>query len=149
MILVDTSVWIDHLREGIPALAAALDQDIVFTHPLVVGELACGNLRNRAELFALLDRLPGAPLASDAEALELIERRMLMGRGIGYIDVHLLASAALAHDARIWTRDRRLAAVALELDLGMKPEFFLRQPRAKYRVMENRRERRRETRAHG
>ena len=134
MILVDTSVWIDHLREGIPALAAALDQDTVFTHPLVVGELACGNLRNRAELFALLGRLPEAPLASDAEALELIERRMLMGRGIGYIDVHLLASAALTHGARIWTRDRRLASVALELGLGMKPDYFLRQPRAKYRV---------------
>jgi predicted nucleic acid-binding protein len=149
MILVDTSVWIDHFREGIPALAVALDQDIVFTHPLVVGELACGNLRNRAELFALLDRLPVAPLASDAEALQLIERRMLMGRGIGYIDVHLLASAALTHDARIWTRDRRLASVALELNLGMKPEFFLRQPRAAYRVGTRPRARRREARASG
>jgi predicted nucleic acid-binding protein len=134
MILVDTSVWIDHFREGIPALAAALEQDIVFTHPLVVGELACGNLDNRAEVLALLDRLPQAPLASDAEALGLIERRVLMGRGIGYIDVHLLASTALTHGARLWTRDRRLASIAAELDLGLKPEFFLRQPRAKYRA---------------
>lgn len=134
MILVDTSVWIDHLREGIPALAAALEQDTVSTHPLVVGELACGNLRNRAEVFSLLDRLPEAPLASDAEALELIERRLLMGRGIGYIDVHLLASTALSRDASLWTRDRRLASVARELGLALKPDFFLRQPRAKYRA---------------
>ena len=134
MILVDTSVWVDHLREGIPALAAVLEQDIVFTHPLVVGELACGNLRNRAEVFALLDRLPQAPLASDTEVLELIERRRLMGRGIGYIDVHLLASAALIADASLWTRDRRLASIALELGLSLTPDFFLRQPRAKYRA---------------
>lgn len=149
MILVDTSVWADHLREGIPALAAVLDEGIVLTHPFVVGELACGQLPNRSEVLALLARLPAASRASDAEALEFIGRHSLMGRGIGYIDVHLLASAALTRDARIWTRDRRLASVALELDLGVKPEFFLRQPRTKYRVMESRRERRRETRAHG
>lgn len=140
MILVDTSVWVDHLRQGIPALAAVLDEGIVLTHPLVVGELACGQPPNRSEVLALLARLPRASQASDAEVLEFIERRSLMGRGIGYIDAHLLASVALTHDARIWTRDRRLASVALELGLGLKPEFFLRQPRAKYRVAERRRE---------
>jgi predicted nucleic acid-binding protein len=134
MILVDTSVWVDHFREDIAALAAALEQDIVLTHPLVVGELACGNVRNRLEVLALLDRLPQAQPASEAEVLELIERRALMGRGVGYIDAHLLASTALTHGARLWTRDRRLASIAGELDLGLKPEFFLRQPRAKYRA---------------
>jgi hypothetical protein len=82
------------------------------------GELACGNLRNRREVLELLGNLPHAPLATDAEAREFIERRMLMGRGIGYIDVHLLASVALAGTAHLWTRDRRLAAVAAGLDLA-------------------------------
>ena len=149
MILVDTSVWVDHLREGVPALAAVLDEGIVLTHPLGVGELACGHLPNRSEMLALFARLPAATRASDAEALEFIEHRSLMGRGIGYIDAHVLASAALTHDARIWTRDRRLAAVALELGLGVKPEFFLRQPRAKYRVGARFRAPRREVRASG
>jgi predicted nucleic acid-binding protein len=143
MILVDTSVWVDHLREGIPALAAVLDEGLVLTHPLVAGELACGHLPNRSEVLALLARLPAAARASDAETLEFIRRHSLMGRGIGYVDAHLLASAALTRDARIWTRDRRLASVALELGLGMKPEFFLRQPRAKYRVTDGSRARRR------
>jgi predicted nucleic acid-binding protein len=134
VILVDTSVWVDHLRQGIPALAAILDEGIVLTHPLVIGELACGHLPKRSDVLGLLARLPAASQASDAEALEFIERHSLMGRGVGYLDAHLLASAALTHDARIWTRDRRLASVALELGLGMKPEFFLRQPRARYRV---------------
>jgi predicted nucleic acid-binding protein len=84
----------------------------------VRGELACGNLRNRSEVLELLGNLPSVPAATDAEAMEFIERRALMGRGIGYIDVHLLASAALAGTARLWTRDRRLAAVAAELDLA-------------------------------
>jgi predicted nucleic acid-binding protein len=134
MILVDTSVWVDHFREGIPALAAALDAETVLTHPLVIGELACGNLRNRMEVLALLGELPSAPVASEKEALAFIERRSVMGRGIGYIDVHLLASTALAPGARLWTRDRRLASIAGELDLAIQPGYFLGQPRAKYRV---------------
>lgn len=88
-------------------------------HPLVLGELACGNLRNRRELLDLLGRIPLARRASDAEALAFIDLRALMGRGIGLIDVHLLASAALAA-ARLWTHDRRLAAVAAELDLAFE-----------------------------
>lgn len=118
MILVDTSVWVDHLREGAPALAAVLEQGRVVTHPFVLGELACGNLKNRGEVLQLLGELPGAPVATDAEALDFIERRALMGRGIGYLDVHLLASVVLAGSARLWTRDKRLAAVADDLDLA-------------------------------
>ncbi len=117
MILVDTSVWIDHLRKGVPRLAAALEEGQVVVHPFVLGELACGNLKNRGEVLRLLGELPAAPTATDPEALRFIEERGLMGRGIGYIDVHLLASALLAGDTRLWTRDKRLAAVAADLDV--------------------------------
>lgn len=117
MILVDTSVWVDHLRAGDDGLAVALETGDVLSHPLVIGELACGNLRNRRELLALLGKLPATPVASHAEALAFIEAHALAGRGIGFVDVHLLAAAALA-SARLWTRDRRLARVASALDLG-------------------------------
>lgn len=117
MILVDTSVWIDHLRSGEPALANALERGQVLMHPFVLGELACGNLQNREEVLGLLGDLPAAPTATDPEVLGLIERHNLMGRGIGYIDVHLLASAALSDLGRLWTRDRRLAAAATDLKL--------------------------------
>jgi len=118
MILVDTSVWVDHLRDGTPALAAALEKGRVLTHPFVLGELACGNLKNRGEVLQLLGELPAAPMATDPEALDFIERRALMGRGIGYVDVHLLASVALAGTSQLWTRDKRLAAVAADLELA-------------------------------
>jgi hypothetical protein len=118
MILADTSVWVDHLREGAPALAVALEQAGVLMHPFVRGELACGNLKNRGEVLRLLGELPAAPLATDAEVLDFIEQRALMGRGLGYIDVHLLASVALAGSARLWTRDKRLATVATALNLA-------------------------------
>ncbi|CAN5759957.1 type II toxin-antitoxin system VapC family toxin [soil metagenome] len=120
MILVDTSVWIDHLRSGEPALATALEGGRVLIHPFVLGELACGNLENRAEVLKLLGDLPAAPTATDPEVLGLIERRALMGRGIGYIDVHLLASAALSGGGQLWTRDRRLAAAAAEMELAFE-----------------------------
>ena len=122
MILVDTSVWIDHLRSGDPGLAAVLEGGRVLMHPFVLGELALGNLKNRGEVLALLGRLPASPTATDSEVLGLIERRALMGRGIGYVDVHLLASAALADLGRLWTRDRRLAEAATELELAFDPE---------------------------
>ena len=118
MILVDTSVWIDHLRSGELGLATALEGGRVLMHPFVLGELACGNLENRSEVLKLLGDLPVAPTATDSEALNFIERHVLMGRGIGYIDVHLLASAALDSVARLWTRDRRLSAAAAELELA-------------------------------
>lgn len=117
MILVDTSVWIDHLRAGEPALARLLAGNRVLAHPCVVGELACGNLRNRDEIVSLLRHLPSAPVATDDEALLFIDRHGLMGRGIGYVDVHLLAAATLAA-APLWTRDKRLAALAESLNVG-------------------------------
>ena len=118
MILVDTSVWVDHLRSGEPELATALEGGWVLMHPFVLGELACGNLKDRSRVLRLLGDLPVAPTATAPEALGLIERSALMGRGIGYVDVHLLASAALAGSGRLWTRDRRLAGVAAELELA-------------------------------
>lgn len=109
MILVDTSVWIDHLRRGISELVQALEREDVMTHPFVIGELACGDLQKRREVLDLLAALPSAVVASDEETLLFIERRRLMGKGIGTIDAHLLASVALTDDARLWTLDKRLA----------------------------------------
>ena len=91
-------------------------------HPFVLGELACGNLANRSDVLELLGNLPAAPTATDTEAMEFIENRVLMGRGIGYIDVHLLAATALAGDALMWTRDRRLSVAAAELELSFDEE---------------------------
>jgi predicted nucleic acid-binding protein len=122
VILVDTSVWIDHLRSGELSLAAALEAGRVMMHPFVLGELACGNLANRSEVLELLGNLPAAPTATDPEAVDFIERRSLMDRGVGYIDVHLLASIALSGDGRLWTRDRRLAAAATDLELAFSEE---------------------------
>ena len=118
MIVVDTSVWVDHFRKGAPGLVSALEDSYVLMHPFVLGEIACGNLANRSEVLRLLGDLPLAPIAADAEALAFIESHALMGRGIGYVDVHLLASVVLAGDAKIWTRDRRLAVVANDLGLS-------------------------------
>jgi predicted nucleic acid-binding protein len=105
MILVDTSVWVDHLRKGEQGLAALLTASNVLMHPFVVGELACGNLHQRKEVLALLRDLPRAAIATDDEVLLFIEQHTLMGRGLGYIDAHLLASVALQGTARLWTRD--------------------------------------------
>lgn len=116
MILVDTSVWVDHLRWGLPRLATRLQKGEVLIHPWVMGELACGHLRHRRQVLSLLQGLPAAVVASDEEVLLLIERDQLMGRGIGYVDVHLLASARLSR-CHLWTQDRRLAAVAGEQGL--------------------------------
>lgn len=117
MILVDTSVWVEHLRHGLPRLATLLLEGEVLIHPWVIGELACGNLRNRSQVLELLQGLPAATVARDAEVLLLIERERLMGRGIGYVDAHLLASALLSH-CRLWTQDRRLAAEAKQQGLA-------------------------------
>ena len=118
--LVDTSVWVDHFRNDNAALAARLDRGEVRCHPFVIGELACGNLARRAEVLSLLAALPQAPRARHAEVLFLVESQRLMGRGLGWIDVHLLASARLGR-TEIWTLDRRLATAAAELGIGAKP----------------------------
>jgi hypothetical protein len=118
MILIDTSVWINFLRRGDPKMVGLLDSNTVLSHPFIVGELACGNISNREELLTDLRRLPQAVMASDEEVLELIEIHSLMGRGIGYLDAHLLASALLSDHASLWTHDRKLAAVAAQLSLS-------------------------------
>jgi len=117
VILIDTSVWIDHLRRNEPRLVELLNVRRVLTHPFVIGELACGNLKNRATVLRLMRDLPFSPIVSDEEALFFIEQHRLMGRGIGYVDVHLLAAASLAGEARLWTRDKRLATVAEAMGL--------------------------------
>ena len=120
MILVDTSVWVDHLRRSEPDLIDALDSGLVLMHPFVLGEIACGNLKRRADVLSLMSALPQAAMATDNEALEFIDRRRLMGRGIGYINVHLLASVLLTETATLWTRDQRLSAVADDLALSFE-----------------------------
>ena len=117
MILVDTSVWVDHLRRGNNRLRSLLRDEQVLGHPFVLGELACGNLRNRREILDLLVALPQAPLAGNEEALRFLEKEHLHGLGIGWIDVHLLASARLAR-APLWSLDRRLAHTAATLAIG-------------------------------
>jgi predicted nucleic acid-binding protein len=118
MILVDTSVWVDHLRSGDAGLIALLNTSQVVMHPFVLGELACGNLRQRTEVLSLLKDLPQATMARDDEVLFYIERYELMGRGIGYVDTHLLAAVALDGNMRLWTRDKRLLHLAIELGIA-------------------------------
>jgi predicted nucleic acid-binding protein len=117
VILVDTSIWIDHLRVGDPKLAALLQDGRVLTHLCVIGELALGQLSNRSEIVGLLRNLPHAQTADDAEVLHLVENRHLFGLGIGYVDAHLLAATLLTAGASLWTRDERLAAAAAQLRL--------------------------------
>ncbi len=118
MILVDTSVWVDHLRAGDARLAELLESSTVAMHPMVLGELACGNLNDRETLLALWRNLPQLTVAADAEILFLLDRHRLWGRGIGYLDVHLLTSVSLNPDARLWTRDKRLQESAEQLELA-------------------------------
>jgi predicted nucleic acid-binding protein len=116
MVLADTSVWIQHFRQGEPALIDRLTEGRVLMHPFVCGELACGNLRHRTAVLSDLQALPAASLASDAEVLRLIEDRRLWGKGLGWIDLHLLASALLS-GCGFWTLDKRLALAAKQLGL--------------------------------
>jgi hypothetical protein len=117
MMLVDTSVWADHFRHADPRLVALLEAADVECHPFVIGELACGRMSRRSEILGLLQSLPEVPVADHHEALAFVETHDLAGAGIGWIDVHLLASAMLGH-TRLWTRDRRLATVARSLGIG-------------------------------
>ena len=118
MILADTSVWIDHLRSGDAALAHLLETGRVLAHPFVIGELALGGLRQRDVILGALRDLPQAVVASDDEVQHLIERQPLFGLGIGYVDVHLLAAVRLSAGASLWTRDKRLNAVATRLSIA-------------------------------
>ncbi|MFA7382305.1 MAG: PIN domain-containing protein [Desulfurivibrionaceae bacterium] len=116
MILVDTSVWVDHLRSGTIGLDTLLNDGQVICHPFIIGELACGYLKNRAEILTLLQELPMALRADDEELLKFIDDYTLMGKGLGYIDIHLLMSAMLSK-IPLWTIDKRLHEISLQLRL--------------------------------
>jgi predicted nucleic acid-binding protein len=118
LILVDTSVWIDHLRQGDASLTGILQGGRVLSHPFVIGELATGNLRQRDKILHALQGLPRAVVAQDTEVMDLIERETLFGSGLGYIDVHLLASVRLSA-AWLFTRDKRLHAAARRLSVAL------------------------------
>ncbi len=117
MVLVDTSVWVAHLRAGAIGLEVLLNEGHVVCHPYIVGELACGNLRNRAEILSLLRELPAAVQAEHEEVMQFIENGNLMGRGLGYIDQHLLASARWTK-IKLWTIDKKLNEISSKLGLA-------------------------------
>jgi len=121
VILVDTSVWVAHFRAGDKALAALLSAGAVLIHPFVIGELALGNLRQRELLLNALADLPRASIATDDEVLHFIEHHALFGRGIGYVDAHLLASVQLTAGTTLWTNDKKLQSVAEQLRLAITP----------------------------
>lgn len=119
MVLVDTSVWVRHFREGDPNLVPLLEAGEVLCHPFIVGELACGNLKNRREILSLLELLPLAVQAKHGEVLKFIEQNRLMGKGLGYIDAHLLASAVLT-GIPLWTLDKKLIEANEGLNTGTR-----------------------------
>jgi predicted nucleic acid-binding protein len=116
MVLVDTSVWVSHLREGTIGLDALLNKGHVVCHPFIIGELACGNLKNRSGILSLLQALPMAIPVEHEEVMQFIETHSLMGNGLGYIDMHLLASAVLTN-VPLWTLDRKLSETSLKLGM--------------------------------
>ena len=118
MILVDTSIWIDHLRAADKTLIELLDAGTVLLHPFVIGELALGNLRQRDLILGILQDLPQASVATGQEVLLFIRRHALFGLGIGYVDAHLLAAVRLAEGTSLWTRDQRLRTVADQMGLA-------------------------------
>ena len=120
MILVDTSVWIDHLRRGDELLASLLENGEVLSHPFVIGELALGSLAQRDIVLSSLRRLPSASVARDDEVMRFVDREALFGSGIGYVDAHLLAATRLMLGATLWSRDRRLMAAAEKLSLASR-----------------------------
>jgi len=120
VILVDTPIWIDHLNNVDPALAALLDSGKVGIHPFIIGEIALGHLRHRDAVLGQLWKLPKVDAATDWEVMRLIEDSELFGAGIGYVDVHLLAATRLTPSASLWTRDKRLLIAAERLGLAMR-----------------------------
>ncbi len=121
MILIDTSVLVDHLRAGDAVLKHLLQSAQVLIHPFVIGEIALGSLKQRNLVLGTLARLPAATVANDAEVLHFIDRHALHSLGLGYVDAHLLAATQLSAPARLWTRDKRLAAAAGTLNLAAHP----------------------------
>jgi len=119
MVLVDTSVWINHLRDCDQHLEKLLFDGDVVCHNHIIGELACGNIINRNEIISLLQALPMAPIVEFPEFLYFIEQHKLNGKGIGFVDIHLLASAQLGQ-MPLWTADKRLKTASIELDLNYK-----------------------------
>ena len=119
MVLVDTSIWVNHLRRGDRHLENLLMNGDVVCHPFIIGELACGNIRNRNEILSLLKTLPSTPTVDMAEYLFFVERNHLFGVGIGFVDVHLLASAKLS-GTRLWTADKKLTEAALHLKISYR-----------------------------
>ena len=117
MILVDTSLWIDHFRRGNPRLRKLLEEGVVLCHAHVIGELACGNLHNRSEILSLLSSMPQARQASDSEVVHFIETSQLYGKGLGWVDMHLLASALLTQ-VNLWTLDKRLKGITEPLNIS-------------------------------
>lgn len=118
MILVDTSIWIDHLRASDERLARLLDAGQVLAHPFVTGELALGNLRNRDAVLGALQDLPQVVMATESEVLRFIAQKGLFGLGIGYIDARLLAAVLLTPGSLLWTRDKRLLAASAQLGIS-------------------------------
>ena len=116
LVLVDTSVWIKHLRESDRNLVQLLEQGLVACHPFIIGELACGGIKKRYEIISLLNDLPSTNILDHDDIMEFIEYRKIMNRGIGYVDVHLLGSA-LVSETRLWTFDKALRKVANQLSI--------------------------------
>ena len=119
MVMVDTSIWVDHLREGSHHLEELLLDTKVVCHPFIVGELACGNIKNRNEFLSLIQTLPVAPVIDLNEFLYFVDQNRLMGKGIGFVDIHLLASALLS-EIPLWTSDKKLKSVLTELNIAYK-----------------------------
>jgi hypothetical protein len=117
MVLVDTSVWVSHFRDGNVGLEKLLNDGEVVCHPFIVGELACGNLKNRDQILIYLQSLPMTTLAEDGEVLKFIENHQLMGKGLGYIDVHLVAAAVLT-DVPLWTFDKILDKITKKIGIN-------------------------------
>ena len=119
MVLVDTSIWVSHLRKGNRQLEKLLMDAEVVCHPFIIGELACGNIKNRKEILSLLKSLPSAPLLEFDELLYFIDENQMMGIGIGFVDVYLLASAQLSGTV-LWSADKKLNSAAIKLSLNYK-----------------------------
>ena len=123
MILVDTSVWVDHLRRDNSELRKLLEKGRVLSHPFIIGELAMGNLEQRDTILSAMQDLPQVTVALYHEVLEYIANRELFGLGIGYVDAHLLAAAQISPEALLWTKDKRLSKIAAKLTLAFQPGY--------------------------